>query len=291
MATFNVNFKTCSDRTKRRRINSRVTNILTELSQKDKHESISMLDNPDITSRTVNDISFSSCKKSFDQNANRHKNRNKHLATFDRSQTEFSEMLSDSIENKSSVDYSSCGLEVDKVISTLSDDTDDNNKSDEFTLGNKLQDWAITYRVSHSALGSLLRILNPLHSNLPIDSRTLLNTRRNVDIKHVAGGEYYYFGVKYWIQNIFKFNLPNSQVELLHIHINIDGVPLFNSNSISFWPILGSLKECPLSGTFPIAIYSSTKKPTSLDEYLNDIVSEMKTLKQHGFLFNNKLTE
>ncbi|XP_065658789.1 uncharacterized protein LOC136083318 [Hydra vulgaris] len=94
-------------------------------------------------------------------------------------------------------------------------------------------------------------------------------------------------GVQYWIRNIFKFNLPNSQVDLLHTNINIDGMPLFNSNSISFWPILGSLKECPLGGTFPIAIYSSTKKPTSLDEYLNDFFS-MKSLKQHGFLFNNK---
>ena len=54
------------------------------------------------------------------------------------------------------------------------------------------------------------------------------------------------------------------------------------------WPILGSLKECPLSRPFPIAIYSSTKKPTPLDEYLNDFVSEMNSLKQYGFLFNGK---
>ena len=164
-----------------------------------------------------------------------------------------------------------------------SDDANDNYNCNDCTLKNKLQDWAITYSISHSALKSLLHILSPLHPNLSNDSRTLLSTQRTVDIKHIAAGEYYYFGVQYWLCNILKLNQPDSIVDLLHIHINIDGIPQFNSNSISLWPILGSLKKCPLSGPFPIAIYSSTKKPTPLDEYLNDFVSEMNSLKQHGF--------
>ena len=46
MTTCNDNFKMCSNRTKLRRINSRVSTILTELCKKDESDDgISMLDN------------------------------------------------------------------------------------------------------------------------------------------------------------------------------------------------------------------------------------------------------
>ena len=102
MATSNDDFKLCSDRTKQRRINSMVSIILTELCTKNENcASISMLD------RTVDDVSFSKSRKKFVQNANVHEKQNEPITIFDRlnSQSEFSEKFSDSIDNKSGVDF------------------------------------------------------------------------------------------------------------------------------------------------------------------------------------------
>ena len=84
MRTCNDNFKTCSDRTKRRTINSLVSAILTELCEKDEnYASISMLDNLVNTSRTMHNVNFSNSKK-FDQNANVHEKQNELITIFDR---------------------------------------------------------------------------------------------------------------------------------------------------------------------------------------------------------------
>jgi hypothetical protein len=74
----------------------------------------------------------------------------------------------------------------------------------------------------------------------------------------------------------------DSQQSLLHLHINIDGIPLFNSCSTALWPILGCLKELSQCGVFPIALFSSASKPTSLNDYLSDFIAEMKILATRG---------
>ena len=88
----------------------------------------------------------------------------------------------------------------------------------------------------------------------------------------------------------FKPQLPVNG-EQLHIYINIDGIPLFNSNSTLLWPILGHVKELPKAGPFPIAVFCSASKPTSVDDYLSDFVFEMKHFELHCFEYeNNKYT-
>ena len=70
------------------------------------------------------------------------------------------------------------------------------------------------------------------------------------------------------------------------MHINIDGVPLFNSLKMYLWPILGSIQEVP-AFVFPIAVYYSKQKPCSIDNYLTDFVCEIKSLKECGFCFSD----
>ena len=174
-----------------------------------------------------------------------------------------------------------------------SDDDHDaeTTETSQTTLRDALAEWAITYSVSLAALSALLAILlsflKPHNSDLPKNARTLLKSERTVVIK--TGGEYYYFGVEYWLLKLLGKTNPifDSQQSLLHLHVNIDSIPLFNSSSTALWPILGSIKELSQCGVFPIALFSSASKPTSLDDYLFDFVAELKNLETKGFEYNN----
>ena len=115
----------------------------------------------------------------------------------------------------------------------------------------------------------LLHILHEIGLDLPKDARTLLHSKRSVDTIKVAGGEYYYFGLKYWLPIILRKFENKSQITQLTLHINIDGIPLFNSSTMSLWPILGSITELG-EKVFPIAIFCSKKKPSPIDDYLRD---------------------
>ena len=68
------------------------------------------------------------------------------------------------------------------------------------------------------------------------------------------------------------------KVQTLHLHINVDGIPLFKSTKMQLWLILGKIADLPKVGPFVIALFSSTKKPSSLLEYLEQFVMEMKSL-------------
>lgn len=97
------------------------------------------------------------------------------------------------------------------------------------------------------------------------------------DTKEVAGGSFYHFGVARGI--ISKLSTCNPSylvgIESLTLHINIDGLPLFGSCSVSLWPILSMIKELP-DKPFVIGVYCGSSKPTSLNEYLFNLVQEIK---------------
>ncbi|CAG7823600.1 unnamed protein product [Allacma fusca] len=57
-------------------------------------------------------------------------------------------------------------------------------------LGPEIQDSAIKYSVTHNATDALLRILKPLHPELPSNARKLLETPRNIPISAMDTGEF-----------------------------------------------------------------------------------------------------
>ncbi|CAG7830084.1 unnamed protein product [Allacma fusca] len=57
-------------------------------------------------------------------------------------------------------------------------------------LGPEIQDWTIKYSVTHNATDALLRILKPLHPELPSNARKLLETPRNIPISVMDTGEF-----------------------------------------------------------------------------------------------------
>lgn len=151
---------------------------------------------------------------------------------------------------------------------------------DNETLQDKLITWSGKFNISHAALSDLLCSLQRYHPSLPKDARTLLHTKRCLTVATVAGGQYYYFGLKYWIAQLLVKS-PTCDFDTLTLHVNIDGIPLFNSSNACLWPILGSFKE--MEGVFPIAVYCSIHKPDSLSDYLKDFVEEVRMLECDGY--------
>lgn len=131
----------------------------------------------------------------------------------------------------------------DSIVFNGSSNTDnDRNNSNSFnnpfSLKSKLRDWANSFRVSKRAIDSLLEILNSNGLNLPKNHRTLLRTPLNIEFSEVAGGEFWYSGLETHLKNIFS---TLDRDVTINLNFNIDGLPLYNSSKISFWPILASI--------------------------------------------------
>lgn len=171
----------------------------------------------------------------------------------------------------------------------LDDDCSDSDALSETTDDTEgLAEWAAEYNVSHNALSALLKILRQKGLNVPLDARTLMSTARKCNVTNLAGGSYYHFGLKNAIVaslELLDFDI-SELTKNLTIRINIDGLPLFRSNNVSLWPILGKIKEIPNSDVFVIGLYSGNTKPSNVQEYLKEFVQDLREIIQEGVQFN-----
>lgn len=67
--------------------------------------------------------------------------------------------------------------------------------------------------------------------------------------------------------------------------VNIDGVPLFKSSGVQLWPIL---VKCGQFDPFIVAMLSGQRKPSPLEEYLTDFVTEYKHIKDNGIVYEGQ---
>lgn len=81
------------------------------------------------------------------------------------------------------------------ILNVATDNTQNNVVAD--NVRSDLVNWAVTNNISHTALNSLLNILqsHECFSGLPCD-RTLLHTARKCPLKIVYPGHYCHFGLK-----------------------------------------------------------------------------------------------
>lgn len=96
--------------------------------------------------------------------------------------------------DETSLDYYDDDLIEDNVPNTSSSQLSPKN-----ALASNLQLWALKTNVAHSAVTELLHILAPLHPELPLDSRTLLQTPKKLSIEKMKNGEFHYFGIQNFI--------------------------------------------------------------------------------------------
>ena len=156
--------------------------------------------------------------------------------------------------------------------------------SDKDFIRNSLKEWAVSYNINHAAINGLLSILKPMHANLPLDARTLLGTTSAGRIEQFQQGEFCYFGVKSSLVKYFDSIKHVSRADMpaigsnLNLNFNIDGIPLFRSSAISFWPILCTIDKVDML-PLVVAIYCGAKKKTEVNSYLEKFVNELKDFK------------
>ena len=180
---------------------------------------------------------------------------------------------------------------IPPISSETDSDNDDSEKSAtttfEFLI--ELREWAVD--VPREKINHLLRILAQSGrfacGDLPKDARSLLRTPRSVAVVDNCGGQMVYFGIKRGILQCaseITTTFPDSCC--LQLNFNIDGLPIQNSSRLQFWPILCAIHGTNI-GPFTVAIYCGKQKPTSVDDYLEQFISEVFDLQENGVNIDN----
>ncbi|XP_060599922.1 uncharacterized protein LOC132753458 [Ruditapes philippinarum] len=191
----------------------------------------------------------------------------------------------DSDDNLSDYGFSETivSSETDSETDNLSDE-----ENDESTLREQLATWATSNNLSKKCVDDLLKLLTSrCNTYLPKDSRTLLKTPKMVDYVEKCGGKFIYFGIRIGLLKILSlksFSLDASEQNTIKLNFNIDGIPLFKSTGTQFWPILCNFKSYT---PFMVAIFYSSHKPNSLEEFLIDFIEELNELISEGIQLDN----
>lgn len=154
-------------------------------------------------------------------------------------------------------------------------------------LRSSLRRWAIQHQISHMALKDLLAVINTdIDTMLPEDPRTLLETPQEVTLTYIGeDAQYWHHGLEKCLRSLFRnINEPKT----ISININMDGLPIFNSSSLEFWPILFNIAEMPRIPAMVIGIYCGPKKCADLKIYLSTFVDEMKQAMENGIIINSQ---
>ncbi|VDI39311.1 Hypothetical predicted protein [Mytilus galloprovincialis] len=150
----------------------------------------------------------------------------------------------------------------------------------EASICEDLVKWVNENNISHNATDQLLKILKSHGmTKTPATARSLLKTKRNIELVTKAGMEYFYFGLeKGFLNTLNKY--PDKTLETMGeivVSFNIDGLPLFKSTKTSLWPILCGIhaESFPVE-VFPVSICLGGSKPDNLnfmDEFIEKLYS------------------
>lgn len=198
--------------------------------------------------------------------------------------------LCSSIDCLSEYNFSKENCNENNTVNTVNYNKNNNVNDNTAELASNLAQWAFTYKISHTALNSLLRTLLKYNLIPFSDARTLLKTARNTSVVDMYNGKYCYFGIANNLETLFRKVPLLKSLEEINLFINIDGVPLANSSSIQYWPILCKIDQrlCKLN-PFIVAVYCGQSKPPNTYEYLKDFIQEYKSLCDDGLVIDTKL--
>lgn len=172
----------------------------------------------------------------------------------------------------------------------LDDEEDDSIEEKNFKFRSGLRKWAVQNSISQrTALKDLMNLINIRFGDniLPRDPRTLLETPKIVHITNIgddAGSEYWHHGLDNCLRRLFC-NIDGPRT--ISVNINMDGLPIFNSSRVEFWPILFNITEMPHVPAMPIGIFCGTGKCIDLDAFLTPFADEMKKAMENGIYINS----
>lgn len=121
--------------------------------------------------------------------------------------------------------------------------------------------------------------------NVPRSAETLLKNRSQIVIQNISSGSFCYIGIKTQLNKIARNLL---QYNCVVVDINIDGLPLYRSSRVQLWPILVRIVNVPNISVFATGVYVGRSKPGSIEEFLNDFITEVTELQANGFELNGR---
>lgn len=153
---------------------------------------------------------------------------------------------------------------------------------------NQIKEWALECNIKNVHLQKLINILRVrVLPELPKDARTLLETQQNKfniqDMEDSSGekGEFVYFGVAQGLKRCIDTKVHIRRTIFILIHI--DGIPIYKSSALEFWPILCKVLFDPdIYQPFVAVVYCGRSKPKSVDEFLIQFVIELNQLLNDG---------
>lgn len=144
-------------------------------------------------------------------------------------------------------------------------------------------------------MSGLLKILNQFGIELPLDSRSLMETPRNSSrlIRVVEPGHYIHIGLEVGIKYVIRrHKVDVSALPLMHIDYDMDGVRVSESTPNTFWPIWAKISRPYIGKPFLVGNYHSTVgEPKDANSYTMDFVKELKMLIKDGLEIDGKRIE
>ena len=150
------------------------------------------------------------------------------------------------------------------------------------SLKDKLVSWQLQYHVPHLHCDKLLHILKPFHPELPLCTRTLLESSRNkVQLSNIPPGHYKHFGIEAGVLKTFALFREHAS-NPLKLFVGIDDVKLNKSSSSMFTSLVGYIPSLPDSSPFEIGVFHAYSKAEDSNELLSEFVAEAKHLYTTG---------
>lgn len=188
---------------------------------------------------------------------------------------------------ESSDDENSSNGDMNDDEITEDEDFDQNAFTKNEIFRTSLAKWALKFNINHMAMKDLLEIINKRFGKnafLPEDPRTLLKTPQTVTLMPLSDGEYWHHGLDNCLKKTFaKLSGPIS----ISLNINIDGLPIFNSSKVEFWPILFNIAEMTKVPAMVIGIFCGKSKTVDIDSFLTPFTEEMRDITTNGVYVNS----
>ncbi|KAF7255941.1 hypothetical protein EG68_06837 [Paragonimus skrjabini miyazakii] len=81
--------------------------------------------------------------------------------------------------------------------------------------------------------------LRPLHPELSLDPRALMQTPRYCKHQKLGGGDCIHFSICESLDFAMQNSVLSRNIATASLQLNIDGLTLFKSSSLQLWPTLG----------------------------------------------------
>lgn len=162
-------------------------------------------------------------------------------------------------------------------------------------LPKELASWANSSKTKADSFTGLLKVLQRHgYPELPSDSRTLLETPRQTSalIRDVPPGQYIHIGIADGVLYTLRENgVDVTDLKLIVIDYNTDGVQISKSTTQVFWPIWCRLRVPYIGKPFLTGLfYSNSGGPKDANSFIFDFVNDFKHLILNGLEVNNKTT-